>query len=68
MACLSEDIYLSVRIDTSGMRNHTSVRFTKFLFASYLRPWLSLPSFGGIGYILLDVDGSCYVSVAEMTR
>jgi len=42
------------------MRNHTSIKFTKFLFVSYLV--FSLPSFGGIGYVLPDVDDSCHVS------
>ena len=37
----------------------------QILFACYLWPWLSLPSFGRIGYILPDVDDLYHVSVVH---
>jgi len=35
----------------------------QILFAYYLWPWLSLPSFGRRGYVLPDVDDPCHVYV-----
>ena len=56
LVCPSVDMYLSVSMDISGTKNHLSYKIHQILFARHLRPWLSLSSLGGIGYVIPDVD------------